>query len=196
MESSKKNDENTFNIVTNNIDSLFIDLYERTISMNDFFIEFSKSFDLSFLKINKVKEDDIKQVFGQFVKNQLKKFKRKFKMPYKITEINYYYRTVMKNIQNSDKESRYKLIIELIGDLIFDSDGLNCKINDTPKDNKEKIQFYLVDKAKSFIEKNEVNEKTMHDFIKANHLLFLTNDKFHFNCLKFFLMINDFIQEK
>lgn len=196
MEFSKKYDEKTFNIVTN-IDSLFIDLYGRTISMNDFFIEFGKSFDLSFLKIDKIKEDDIKQVFGQFVKHQLKKFQRKFKMTStKITEISYYYRTVVKNIQNSDKESRYKLIIELIGDLIFDSDGLNCKINDTPKDNKEKIQYYLVDKAKSFIEKNEINEKTIHDFIKANHLLFLINDKFHFNCLKFFLMVNDFVREK
>ena len=55
MECSKKYDEKTFNIVTNNIDSLFIDLYERTISMNDFFIEFGKSFDLSFLKIDKIK---------------------------------------------------------------------------------------------------------------------------------------------
>ena len=184
MECSKKQDGKILNTVINNIELLFKNLYERAISMNDFFKEFSKTYDLSLLIIDKIKEDDIKKVIGPFVKHQLKRYNKKIKKPYTISEINYYYRTLVKSI--FPNESRYKLIIELIGNLIFDSDEINCKLNEMPKDNKEKIQYYLVDKAKTFIEKKEINEKTIHDFIKANHLLFLTNDKFHFNCLKFF----------
>ena len=65
-----------------------------------------------------------------------------------------------------------------------------------PKSNKEIIQYYLIDKAKSFVEKNLTSNKAIYDFLKVNLILFLTDDNFQYVCLKFFLVINDFIYEK
>ncbi len=45
-----------------------------------------------------------------------------------------------------------------------------------PKSNKEKIQYYLIDKAKSFIENNLTTDKAIYDFLKVFHILFLTDD--------------------
>ena len=39
-------------------------------------------------------------------------------------------------------------------------------------------------------------DKAIYDFLKINHILFLTDDNFQFVCFKFFLVINDFLYEK
>ena len=41
-----------------------------------------------------------------------------------------------------------------------------------------------------------MTDKAIYDFLKVNHILFLTDDNFQFVCLKFFLVINVFIYEK
>ena len=99
-------------------------------------------------------------------------------------------------INNSETDFHIKQILEIIGYLNFDSKGIKCELMNTPKSNKEKIQYYLIDKAKSFVEKNLTSNKAIYDFLKVNHILFLTDDNFQYVCLKFFLVINDFIYEK
>ena len=99
-------------------------------------------------------------------------------------------------INNSETDFHIKQILEIIGYLNFDSKGIKYELMNIPKRNKEKIQYYLIDKAKSFVEKNLTSNKAIYDFLKVNLILFLTDDNFQYVCLKFFLVINDFIYEK
>ena len=193
MEYSKKIDESKLNNITNNIDTLLKNVYERKISIEDLFSNINESYDLSYLVFNTIKEDDIIKSFSTLIKKKLGKKKIKTNTT---KDIAYFYHSMVTQINNSETDFHIKQIFEIIGYLTFESKGIKCELKNIPKNNKEKIQYYLIDKAKSFIEKNLTTDKAIYDFLKINHILFLTDDNFQFVCFKFFLVINDFLYEK
>lgn len=77
MEYSKKIDESKLNNITNNIDTLLKNVYERKISIEDLFSNINESYDLSYLVFNTIKEDDIIKSFSTLIKKKLGKKKLK-----------------------------------------------------------------------------------------------------------------------
>ena len=75
MEYSKKIDESMLNDITNNIDILLKNVYERKISVEDLFSKINESYDLSYLTIDKIKENDIIKSFSKLIKTKLGKKK-------------------------------------------------------------------------------------------------------------------------
>ena len=193
MEYSKKIDESMLDNITNNIDTALKNVYERKIPIEDLFTKIEESYDLSYLIINTIKENDIIKSFSKLIKTKLGKKKIKINT---IKDVSFFYHSMIAQINNSETDFRIKQILEIIDYLNFDSKGIKCELMNIPKSNKEKIQYYLIAKAKSFIENNLTTDKAIYDFLKVNHILFLTDDNFQYVCLKFFLVINDFIYEK
>ena len=193
MEYSKKIDESMLDNITNNIDTALKNVYERKIPIEDLFSKIEESYDLSYLIINAIKENDIIKSFSKLIKTKLGKKKIKINT---IKDVSFYYNSMIAQINNSETDFHIKQILEIIGYLNFDSKGIKYELMNIPKSNKEKIQYYLIDKAKSFVEKNLTSNKAIYDFLKVNHIQFLTDDNFQYVCLKFFLVINDFIYEK
>jgi len=193
MEYSKKIDESMLDNITNNIDTALKNVYERKIPIEDLFSKIEESYDLSYLIINAIKENDIIKSFSKLIKTKLGKKKIKINT---IKDVSFYYNSMIAQINNSETDFHIKQILEIIGYLNFDSKGIKYELMNIPKSNKEKIQYYLIDKAKSFVEKNLTSNKAIYDFLKVNLILFLTDDNFQYVSLKFFLVINDFIYEK
>ena len=193
MEYSKKIDESVLYNITNNIDILLKNVYERKISIEDLFSKIEESYDLSYLTIDKIKENDIIKSFSKLIKTKLGKKKLTINT---LKDVAFFYNTMVSRINSSERAFDINKIFEIIGNLTFDSKGIKCELMNIPKCNKEKIQYYLIDKAKSFIEKKLTSDKAIYDFLIVNHILFLTDDNFQFVCLKFFFVINDFIYEK
>ena len=193
MEYSKKIDESMLDNITNNIDTALKNVYERKIPIEDLFSKIEESYDLSYLIINAIKENDIIKSFSKLIKTKLGKKKIKINT---IKDVSFFYHSMIAQINNSETDFRIKQILEIIDYLNFDSKGIKYELMNIPKNNKEKIKYYLIDKAKSFIENNLTTDKAIYDFLKVNHILFLTDDNFQYVCLKFFLVINDFIYEK
>ena len=193
MEYSKKIDESMLDNITNNIDTALKNVYERKIPIEDLFSKIEESYDLSNFVINTIKEKDIIKSFSKLIKTKLCTKKIKINT---IKDVSFFYHSMIAQINNSETDFHIKQILEIIGYLNFDSKGLKCELMNIPKSNKEKIQYYLIDKAKSFVEKNLTSNKAIYDFLKVNLILFLTDDNFQYVCLKFFLVINDFIYEK
>ena len=193
MEYSKKIDESMLNDITNNIDILLKNVYERKISVEDLFSKINESYDLSYLTIDKIKENDIIKSFSKLIKTKLGKKKLTINT---LKDVAFFYNTMVSRINSSERAFDINKIFEIIGNLTFDSKGIKCELMSIPKSNKEKILYYLIDKAKSFIEKKLTSDKAIYDFLIVNHILFLTDDNFQFVCLKFFFVINDFIYEK
>ena len=150
MEYSKKIDGSNLNNITSNIDIAQKNVYERKIPTEDLFSIIKESYDLSYLVINTIKENDIIKSFYKLIKTKLGK--------------------------KSEIDFHIKQIVEIIGYLNFDSKGIKCELMNIPKNNKEKIQYYLIDKAKSFIENNLTTDKAIYDFLKVFHIQFLTDD--------------------
>ena len=173
MEYSKKIDEGKLNDIINNIDILLKSVYERKISIEDLFSKINESYDLSYLVINTIKEKDIIKSFSKLIKNKLGKKKLTIKT---IKDADFFYHSMITQINNSEKDFHIKKIFEIIGNLIFDSKGIKCELMSKPKSNNEKIIYYLIDKSKSFIEKKLTTDKEINDFLKVNHILFLTDE--------------------
>ena len=75
MEYSKKIDESKLNNITNNIDTLLKNVYERKISIEDLFSNINESYDLSYLVFNTIKEDDIIKSFSTLIKKKIRQKK-------------------------------------------------------------------------------------------------------------------------
>ena len=150
MEYSKKIDESNLNNITSNIDIALKNVYERKIPTEDLFSIIKESYELSYLVINTIKENNIIKSFYKLIKTKLGK--------------------------KSEIDFHIKQFVEIIGYLNFDSKGIKCELMNIPKNNKEKIQYYLIDKAKSFIENNLTTDKAIYDFLKVFHIQFLTDD--------------------
>ena len=192
--------ENTFgikpDIYINNVDYLFKALYERKKSVEEVMCSLN-IYDEVILNDYKIDESEIIKSLSKFTKTQLKKFNYKIKEIKSIKNAKYYYSLLAKIIDDSNLSIRYKKTIEIIGNITFnDISGINFDLNKEHETKKEKIECYLINAVKSFIETNSINNKTIDDFIRLNHIQFYTNDEFQFLCLKFFLIINDFIYEK
>ena len=180
----------------NNADSLFKDLYKRKKTIEEVLFNLN-IYDEVFLNINKINESEIIKSLNKFIKTQLKTFNCRIKEIKSIKIAKYYFSSLMKRINASDLSYKYKKIIEIIDNLTFNNkSGINCELNKEPETKKEKIEYYLINEVKSFLETNSLNNKTIDNFIRLNHLQFYTSDEFQFLCLKFFLIINDFYFEK
>ena len=77
MEYSKKIDESMLDNITNNIDTALKNVYERKIQIEDLFTKIEESYDLSYLIINPIKENDIIKSFSKLIKTKLGKKKLK-----------------------------------------------------------------------------------------------------------------------
>ena len=77
MEYSKKIDESMLNNITSNIDVALKNVYERKIPIEDLFSKIKESYDLSYLIINTIKENDIIKSFSKLIKTKSGKKKLK-----------------------------------------------------------------------------------------------------------------------
>ena len=186
------NDEN---ILKNNIDSLFMDLYEKKIGLEEVLEEMNASKSLSFLNVSKIDMNDFLKCFPKFIKNNMNNPKKSIKT--NITDIKYYYRQMIIFIDNTNKKLSYKQLIEIIGNLAFGSKGIESELTNKKEKNEEIIQNYLLNKVQLFIkEKSHNNSEAILEFIKSNHIIFLTDNAFDKIRIQFFLIINTFLSEK
>ena len=183
-------------IYFDNVDNLLLELYENKINVQLVLKELDVSRSLSFIKTQEINEKDVLKCFSRFIKQE---------MPYKIkgnikntfSEIKYYYRTLVSKINETNKKLSYKILIELLGNMSFSKEGINCPVNKHAETNDEIIKCYLIDKVKFFIQNELIeNNKKIREFIKYNHLLFCTDDNLQKLILQFFLVINVFLFKK
>ena len=193
---SEYNKEERIQIYFDNVDGLLKELYKNEISLENVLEELNCSKNLSFIPYQIIDKNEILKCFSEFIKsNTIHKIKGTIKPT--INNIKYYYKKIVEEASNSNRELSYKQIIELIGNLTFGSEDINCELINKPKTNKEIIECFLINKVKLFIkEKSLKNNKKISEFIKCNHLLFCTNDDFQKICLRFFLIINLYFSEK
>ena len=197
MENIKENYGDKLNEYINRVDGIFKYKYRRKKPLEEIILTFYQEEDISFLKMKKIDQNEILTTFSGFIKKEYKKrFNNKINIKPTIKIVQTNFRSMVNEINDSNFTFHYKRIVEIIYNLIFGDIGFNCEINKVPETKKEKIEYYLINEAKPFIEKNSINDKTIADFIRLNHLLFFSDDDFHFLCLQFFLIINDFIFEK
>ena len=183
-------------IYFDNVDNLLLELYENKINIQLVLKELDVSRSLSFIKTQEINEKDVLKCFSRFIKQE---------MPYKIkgnikntfSEIKYYYRTLVTKMNETNKKLSYKILIELLGNMSFSKEGINCPVNKHAETNDEIIKCYLIDKVKFFIQNKLIeNNKKIREFIKYNHLLFCTDDNLQKLILQFFLVINVFLFKK
>ena len=192
---SKCNQEK-IQIYFNNVDGLLKDLYENKIPLEEVLQELDFSKTLSFIPEQNVDKDKILKSFLEFIKSNAN-YKIKGTTKLTVNNIKYYYKKFVEKISNSNCELSYKQIIELLGNLTFGVEGINCELKNKPKTNKEIIECYLINKVQLFIKNKSLkNNEKISEFIKCNHLLFCTDDSFQRICLRFFLIINLFLSEK
>jgi hypothetical protein len=183
------------NILKNNIDSLFMDLYEKKIDLEEVIEEMNTSKSLSFLNVSKINKNDFLKCFHKFIESNMDNLEKSTKTDN--TDIKYYYRQMVKFIYNTDKKLSYKQLIEIIGNLAFGSKGIESELANKKETNEEIIQNYLLNKVQLFIKsKSYNNSETILEFIKSNHLIFLTDNAFDKIRIQFFLIINTFLSEK
>lgn len=188
--------KNQFKIYFDNSDLLLNDLYERKIDIKCVLEELNITKDLSSIQIPEMKETDILDNFGKFIKRNMNyKIKGNIK-PYIINN-KYYYKKLIENYNNSNCRLSKKNIIELIYNLAFSQNGINYEPQIELKSNKTTIGCFLMNEVISFIKNRSIdNDKDISDFIKINHILFCIGDKFEKLCLRLFLIINVFISVK
>ena len=187
MENIKENYGDKLNEYINKVDGLFKDIYRRKKPMDEIIFKFNQEEDISFLKMKKIDQNEILTAFSKFIKKEYKKiFNNKINIKATIKSVQANFLLMVNKINDSNFAFQYKRIVEIICNLIFGDIRFNCQIYKVPKTKKEKIEYYLINEAKLFIEKNSINEKTNTDFIRLNHLLFFSDDDFHFLCLQFF----------
>ena len=183
-------------IYFDNVDNLLLELYENKINIQLVLKELDVSRSLSFIKTQEINEQDVLKCFPGFIKQE---------MPYKIkgnikntfSDIKYYYRSLVTKINETNKKLSYKMLIELLGNMCFSNEGINCPLNKHSETNDEIIKCYLIDKVKFFIQNKLIeNNKKIREFIKYNHLLFCTDDNLQKIILQFFLVINFFLFKK
>ena len=110
----------------------------------------------------------------------------------------YYYKKLVDTIKKSSNESIEDKAIEIIGNLFFDIIEKNPIIN---KDQKileaPKLENYLFHEILSVLNSkiSNINDK-IKDIIKLNHLIFYSDDSFQVQRLSFFIIINEFINQK
>ena len=186
---------NILQIYFDNLDYLFKDLYERKIPINDVLEDLNITKNLSFIQTPKMKENDILESFAKFIKRNMNYIIKGIKPT--MNDIKYYYKKLIENINNSTRRLSYKQIIELIGNLAFSNTGINCELQNEPKTNREIIECFLMSEVLSFIKNKSIdNDKIISEFIKLNHILFCTDDRFQHICLRYFLILNVFISIK
>ena len=180
----------------NSVDLIFKSLYERKITTDKAFSEINNVMDISFLQNNKMKKEDTITSLYRFIKNEMKKMNMKIKGKPGIKSVIYDYNLMVQQAKSSNKSSKSIHFIELIGNLIFSENKINYDFENEPKTEKEKIENFLIYKAIKLIEKKVINEESITEFLKLNHLLFLTNDNLQYECLQFFLIIALLLSEK
>ena len=191
MEYLKENYENKPKAHIDKIDKLLKELYDRKISIETFFFKFNNQANISFEELNEINGEKLLKKLIKFIKSIRNESKLKIKRNY--NEIKYYYSSSVNNINESNSIFIYKKNLELIGNFYFGDKGFNTIIDKIPETKREKIENYLFNQANSFLEKKTFDDNAIYEFIKFNHLLFLTDDDFQFLCLRFFLIINDFL---
>ena len=110
----------------------------------------------------------------------------------------YYYKSLVDTIKKSSNESIEDKAIEIIGNLFFDIIEKNPIIN---KDQKileaPKLENYLFHEILSVLNSKISNSNDkIKDIIKLNHLIFYSEDSFQVQRLSFFIIINEFINQK
>ena len=105
--------KNQFKIYFDNSDLLLSDLYERKIDIECVLEELNKTKDLSSIQIPEMKEKDILDSFGKFIKDNMN-YKIKGNIKPSIINIKYYYNKLIENYNNSNCRLSKKNIIELI----------------------------------------------------------------------------------
>lgn len=169
---------------------------------------------MNYLDITQINETSILKLFLSLLSKEFKKkqFVIKVKNPSK-SNVNYYFNTFVK--LRTKKNKNYDFI-ETIGNIIFNIND----INSSEKKNNSEISKYILNEVNSLLTKNKqfifkksknilniipklffgqiinyINSFIINEFIKKNHLLFLTDDEFQFTCFEFFFIINQFISE-
>ena len=110
----------------------------------------------------------------------------------------YYYKKLVDTIKKSSNESIEDKAIEIIGNLFFDIIEKNPIIN---KDQKileaPKLENYLFHEILSVLNSKISNSNDkIKVIIKLNHLIFYSEDSFQVQRLSFFIIINEFINQK
>ena len=180
----------------NSVDLIFKSLYERKITTDKAFSEISNIIDISFFQGNNMKQEDVIISIYRYIKNEMKKMNKKIKGKPGIKSVIYDYNLMIHQAKSSNKSSKYIQFIELIGNLIFNENKINFDFENGPKTEAERIGSFLIYEAIKLIEKKVINEEAITDFLKLNHLLFLTNDDLQYKCLQFFLIIALLLSEK
>ena len=180
----------------NRVDLIFKSLYERKITTDKAFSEISNIIDIPFFQGNNMKQEDVIISIYRYIKNEMKKMNKKIKGKPGIKSVIYDYNLMIHQAKSSNKSSKYIQFIELIGNLIFNENKINFDFENGPKTEAERIGSFLIYEAIKLIEKKVINEEAITDFLKLNHLLFLTNDDLQYKCLQFFLIIALLLSEK
>jgi len=196
MEYSALEKENIALQHINSVDLIFKSLYERKITTDKAFSEISNAIDIFFFQGYNMKQEDVIISIYRYIKNEMKKMNKKIKGKPGEKNVIYDYNLMIQQAKSYNKNSKSIQFIELIGNLIFNENKINFDFENGPKTEKERLEHYLFYEAIKLIEKKEINEEGITDFLILNHLLFLTNDDFQYKCLQFFLIVALLLSEK
>ena len=196
MKDSFLENENILLKHINTIDLILKSLYEKKSTIEKAFSQFSNSIDIHFLPDKMMTQENVIKICHNFIKREFKKMNEKIKGKSTLKNVIYDFNSLIKHAKDFNKGRKYIQFIELIGNLIFNSNGINCDFNNETKTKKEKIECYLIYEAKSLIENKTIKKEDINKFLQLNHLLFLINDNFKFSCLQFFLIITLIFSEK
>ena len=130
---------NTLKIYFDNVDNLLLDLYENKVPIQLVLKDLDISKSLSFIKIQEINEKDILKCFNGLIKQKMP-FEIKDKIKNTFTEIKNYYRKLVQKINETVSKLSDKILIELLGNMVFSHEGIKCPVNKYPKTNKEIIE--------------------------------------------------------
>ena len=180
------------------IDLYLKGLFEGKKNIRDLFLKELNILDK--LRTKPIIKEELFSSFFKLIKKELVKRGGNRLKTASITLLNskYYYKKLVDTIKKSSNESIEDKAIEIIGNLFFDIIEKNPIIN---KDQKileaPKLENYLFHEILSVLNSkiSNINDK-IKDIIKLNHLIFYSDDSFQVQRLSFFIIINEFINQK
>ena len=151
MKDSSLENENILLKHINTIDLILKSLYEKKSTIEKAFSKFSNSIDIHFLPDKMMTQENVIKICHNFIKREFKKMNEKIKGKSTLKNVIYDFNSLIKHAKDFNKGRKYIQFIELIGNLIFNSNGINCDFSNETKTEKEKaielIKIY--DKKKS-----------------------------------------------
>ena len=179
------------------IDLFLKNLFEGTKTLRDLIIEDPCVLDN--LQTKTIIKKEIFSSFFKLIQDELSKRSgdKLKKIPITLSNIKFYYRKLVEAINTLRNESMEDKIIQIIGNLFFSIIDQNTNINSDQKIlEASKLEYFLFHEILSVLNsKNSNNSDKINKIIKLNHLIFFSDDIFQIQCLMFFMIINEFVNQ-